>query len=132
MLGEVPIRVTVPPSSEPNDIGISRREGEVPVRRATCRATGIIIARAPTFLVTIERRVVTITSTGTWTDSRVRRGRIGCSARSTTPERCTAALTTRAPAMMITISLEKPVKALSAGTTPTSTEASSTASATRS
>ena len=35
MFGEVPTKVTMPPSSAPNDIGISSDEGEVPVRRAS-------------------------------------------------------------------------------------------------
>ena len=35
MFGEVPTSVMVPPRSAPKDIGISRDEGEVPVRRAS-------------------------------------------------------------------------------------------------
>jgi hypothetical protein len=34
MLGEVPMSVIVPPSSAPNDIGISTADGEVSLRRA--------------------------------------------------------------------------------------------------
>ena len=57
MLGEVPTRVTMPPSSAPNDIGISRDDGEVPVRRASWKATGISIASAPIFLTKAESTV---------------------------------------------------------------------------
>ena len=57
MLGEVPTSVTMPPSSEPNDIGISNDDGEVPVRRASWKATGISIASAPIFLTKAESKV---------------------------------------------------------------------------
>ena len=63
MLGEVPIRVTMPPSSEPKAIGIRKRDGEVLVRRAIWKATGIIIASAPMFLTKAESTVTTPTST---------------------------------------------------------------------
>ena len=65
ILGAVPTRVTIPPAMAPKAMGISNREGEDPVRRATCRATGIMIASAPTFLVAMDRRVTTPVSTGT-------------------------------------------------------------------
>ncbi len=64
MLGEVPTRTARPPTSEPNDIGISSRPGATPVLRAMRRAEGIISARAPTFLVTIDSKVVAVASTG--------------------------------------------------------------------
>ena len=57
MFGEVPISVIVPPSSEPKAIGISRQEGEVPVRRASWKATGISMASAPMFLTKAESTV---------------------------------------------------------------------------
>ena len=56
-LGEVPTRVIRPPSSEPKAIGISRLEGEVPVRRASWNAIGIMIASAPTFLTKADSSV---------------------------------------------------------------------------
>ena len=57
MLGEVPTSVTMPPSSAPNDIGISKDDGEVPVRRASWKAIGISIASAPIFLTKPESKV---------------------------------------------------------------------------
>ena len=66
MLGAVPTRVTMPPSMAPKAIGMSRREGEEPVRRDSCSATGIRIAKAPTFLVAVESRVTAAVKTGTW------------------------------------------------------------------
>ena len=65
MLGEVPTRVTMPPTIAPKAMGISKREGDVPERRQTCRATGVMIARAPTFLVAMDRMVTAAVSTGT-------------------------------------------------------------------
>ena len=65
MLGEVPTSVTRPPSSEANDMGIRRRETEVPVRLVSWPATGIRIARAPTFLVAMDRTAVASARTGT-------------------------------------------------------------------
>ncbi len=132
MLGDVPISVTSPPSSEAKDIGMSSRPGDTPVRRAIWSATGIIIASAPTFLVTIEMSMVMMTSTGTCACSVLSLGRSGRIAASTTPERAIAALTTSAAPMIITISFENPSNARLAGTTPISTPASSTPSDTRS
>ena len=63
MFGEVPTSVTMPPSSEPNAIGISIAEGGVPVRRASWKATGIIIASAPIFLTKPDRAATTAVST---------------------------------------------------------------------
>jgi hypothetical protein len=57
ILGEVPISVTMPPSSAPNDIGISNAETGFSCRRASWNATGIIIANAPIFLTKAERTV---------------------------------------------------------------------------
>ena len=64
MLGAVPTRVTIPPAMAPKAMGISRRDCLVPVRRLTCNATGIMMARAPTFLVTMDSRVTAAVSTG--------------------------------------------------------------------
>ena len=59
MLGEVPTRVTMPPSSEPKAIGIRKLEGGVLVRRAIWNATGIIIASAPMFFTKADSTVTT-------------------------------------------------------------------------
>ena len=60
MLGEVPTRVTMPPSSEPKAIGMRKLEGGVLVRRAIWNATGIIIASAPIFFTKADSTVTTV------------------------------------------------------------------------
>ncbi len=65
MFGEVPTRVTMPPMSEANAIGISKAEGGVPLRRASWRAIGMKMASAPTFFVSIERSSTPPTRIGT-------------------------------------------------------------------
>ena len=62
IFGEVPTSVTIPPSSAPNDIGISKNDGEVPLRRASWKATGMSMASAPTFLTKAESTVTDPTS----------------------------------------------------------------------
>ena len=57
MLGEVPIWVIRPPSSEPKAIGIRKIDGEMPERRANWKAIGIMIASAPMFLTKAESTV---------------------------------------------------------------------------
>ena len=95
-LGEVPIRVIRPPSSEPKAIGISRLDGEVPVRRASWNAIGIMIARAPTFLTKADSSVTTPTSTRICRCTVTRCGASGAINRSAMPDLATAALTSRA------------------------------------
>ena len=132
IFGEVPTRVIVPPSSAPNDIGISSEEGEVFVRRASWKATGISIASAPIFLTKADIRVTAPVSAITCCvgeTSSEPSARIG---RSMTPERATAALTTSAEATMMTISSPNPLKAFSGGTMPATTAVSSVTMATRS
>jgi hypothetical protein len=72
MLGDVPIIVTMPPSSAPNDIGISSAETGRLLRRASWNATGIIIASAPMFFTNADRTVTVAVSTITCTCVRVR------------------------------------------------------------
>ena len=62
MLGEVPIWVISPPSSEPKAIGIRKTDAETPDRRANWKAIGIMIASAPMFLTKAESSVTTPTS----------------------------------------------------------------------
>ena len=57
MLGDVPICVISPPSSEPNAIGIRNTEGDTPDRFANWKAIGIMIASAPIFLTKADRTV---------------------------------------------------------------------------
>jgi len=56
MLGEVPINVISPPSSEANAIGIRKADGEVSDFFAIWNAAGIIIASAPIFLTSADPR----------------------------------------------------------------------------
>ncbi len=118
MLGEVPTRVQMPPSSEAKDIGISTRDGATPIRRAAFSAEGISMARAPMFLVVSDRPVTEKTRAGTSPWAVWKRRSSGCMSRSTTPERAMAALMIRAEAMITTTSLLKPSKAVFTGTTP--------------
>ncbi len=121
MLGEVPTSVTSPPSSEPNAIGIRKRDGEASERRANWKATGIMIASAPMFLMKAESTVTAVTSSDHLRRAAVERaGRARWISASTTPERATAALTRSALATMMTMSSLKPAKASSGGTMPTS------------
>ena len=54
MFGEVPICVIRPPSSEAKAMGIRNIDGETRDFRAIWKATGIIIASAPIFLMNAE------------------------------------------------------------------------------
>ncbi len=83
----------------------------MPFRRATCNATGMRMASAPTFFVTIDSSIVAPARTGTCVRTLRSRGRMGCSTVSTTPERATPSLTTSAAATMMMISLLNPSKA---------------------
>ncbi len=132
MLGEVPTSVTRPPSSEAKAMGISSAEGGVPVRRASWSATGIRIASAPTFFVTMESTSTDPAMTVTCACTVLSLGSTGRITLSTAPERAMASLTTRAAAMMMTISFANPSNARAGGTTPIRMPMSSAASATRS
>ena len=78
MFGDVPISVIVPPSSEPNAIGISSIDGERFERLAICSAIGIIIASAPMFFTNADSSATAPTSTRICTrgEADVRRNRL--------------------------------------------------------
>ena len=131
-LGEVPISVIEPPSSDAKDSGIRNSEGERLLRRATWIAAGIKIASAPTFFIKADSTATQATSTPTW-ESRV--CIIGPSRRSSTsiaPDWPIATLTISAAPISGRTGLAKPLKALSAGTMPAATAAKSANSATTS
>ena len=65
ILGEVPIKVASPPTSEPKESGMRNSEAERPPRWANWKATGRKIARAPIFLMKAENAVTSATSTPT-------------------------------------------------------------------
>jgi len=122
----------MPPSNEPNAIGIRRLDGELSVLRARKKATGISMVRAPMFFTKAESTATAPASTATCSVVVVRWGAMRWKASSTTPERSTAALTRSAEATMMTMSSEKPENALSDGTMPVAIAASSASNATRS
>ncbi len=132
MLGEVPIWVISPPSSEPNAIGIRNTEGDVPERRANWKAIGIMIASAPMFLTKAESTVTTATSTSSWARGLVTFGAQRWIAASMMPDRATPALTSSALPTMMTISSLNPSNAASRGTTPTASARMRAPAATRS
>ncbi len=96
----------MPPSSEPNAIGISMAEGGVPLRRAGWKATGIIIASAPIFFTKPDKAATTAVRTKIWMVGVVSHGAMGRNAASILPERSTAALTISALATMMMSSQE--------------------------
>ena len=57
MLGEVPICVISPPSSEPNAIGMRNTDGDTPDRLANWKAIGIMMASAPMFFTKADSTV---------------------------------------------------------------------------
>ena len=132
MLGEVPICVINPPSSEANAIGIRKVEGETFERRANWKAMGIMIASAPMFFTKADSTATVITSSASWPRTEPSSGAKRWTAYSITPLRATPALTKRAEPTMMTMSSLKPLKALSSGTTPSASAASSAQAATRS
>jgi hypothetical protein len=125
MLGEVPTKVISPPSNEANDIGIRKTDGDALFFFAIWNAAGISIASAPTFLTSAEVTPTEAVSTNNCVRIRVTRPAISASARSTMPDRCTAAEITSAEPTMITMSSEKPVNASFGLTMPSASPASS-------
>ena len=132
MLGEVPISVISPPSSDANDIGIRKTDGEVFDFFAIWNATGISIATAPMFFTSAEAKPTLPVSTINWVLTLVVRRWINSISRSIAPDRWTAPESTSADPTMITMSSEKPRNASSGETTPTASAANSAMTATRS
>ena len=131
-LGHVPTSVTSPPKSEANAIGISRRDTGTPVLRPVCIASGIMMASAPIFLVSIDSTITAPEKIGICAEGWLRYLMMGLKARSISPERAIAALSTSTAAMIQIRSLEKPENILSSGITPTRTPTTSASTATRS
>ena len=132
MLGEVPMSVMVPPINEAKAMGINTRCELLRWRRASCAATGMKIARAPMFFIRADITATVPPRKAIWRPGVFRWGATGRTRTSTTPERATPALTTRAEPIMITISSANPLNAFSAGTRPVKTAASSARTATTS
>jgi hypothetical protein len=132
MLGDVPIRVTSPPISDPKAMGISSLDTGVPLRRATWTAIGRKIARAPMFFMKEDRTVTLKVSTATCRPVlRIN----GSRSRITLPIRSdllTAELRISTEAIRTTTGSPKPTKARSIDTTPRVTATRSPSSATKS
>lgn len=132
MLGDVPTRWTMLPSSEAKAIGIRKTEGDFPVL-----ARELVGDRQHhgerTDILDDGRHHGDRQDEGD--DLRLRRAQRRhqpLEHRLDGPERATAALTTSALATMMTISSEKPLNASLAGTTPSAMPASSATRATTS
>ncbi len=132
MLGEVPIWVINPPSSDPKAIGIRNIEGDTPDFRAIWKAIGIMMASAPMFFTNALSTVTTVTSRINCARGVLIPGAKRRTAISMMPDRETAALTTRALPTMMTMSSENPEKAASGGTRPSASAASRAQTATTS
>ena len=76
MLGEVPICVISPPSSEAKAIGIRKVDGDVSERRANWKAIGIMIASAPMFFTKADSTATTTTSRASCARTEERFGRV--------------------------------------------------------
>ena len=125
MLGEVPTSVIRPPSSAAKDMGIRKTDGLTSFFFAICNEAGISMASAPMFLTIALATPTDPASTRSCDRTRVTRRPTRRSARSTTPERCTAAEMTSADPTITTMSSEKPLKASAGATIPTSSAARS-------
>ncbi|CAI8153558.1 MAG: Uncharacterised protein [Pseudidiomarina mangrovi] len=109
IFGGVPIKVRVPPISEPNAIGINTCEALPLPLRASCNATGIIIAIAPVLFIKADNKVVNRVSATNCKKGRFSTRFIMPAKASTTPERHSAWLITKTAATVITAALPKPV-----------------------
>ena len=95
-------------------------------------ATGISSASAPTLFIHAERKAPATHSPAISTSGCLAWRSSGPATTSTAPERASPWLITSTAATVITALLPKPLKASSGFTSPSSTEASSAPSATRS
>ena len=132
MFGEVPIWVIRPPRRAANAMGIRNFEAGVPDFLANWKASGIMMASAPIFLMKAESTATETSRSASWARFDVRVGKKRLTARLTMPERATAALTISALPTMMTMSSLKPENALSKGTMPSASARSSEQQATRS
>jgi len=132
IFGEVPTSVIVPPISDAKLIGIRKREGERPLRRAVWIATGRKMPSVPTFLISADKKATTVASAPTCSvvvGVRLSRARIPVSRMR---DRAMARLTINTDAMMTMTGWANPSNALSCLTTPVRTAASNAAMATTS
>ncbi len=132
MLGDVPIWVISPPSSDANAIGIRKADGEALERLANWKAMGIMIASAPMFFTKADRTATTTTSRTSCARTEERFGAKRYTPNSIIPLRATPALTRSALPTIMTMSSLNPLKALSSGTTPTARASRSESAATTS
>jgi hypothetical protein len=109
MLGDVPICVISPPSNEPKAIGIRNTDGDAPDRRANW-GDGDHDRQRPDIFTKADITVTMSTSSINCARTDVTRGAKRWMAASMMPDRATPALTRKALATMMTMSLEKPLK----------------------
>src|SRR5258708_17664060 len=131
-LGEVPIRVIMPPTRDANDIGMSSSDIDRFACRASCMATGRKIASAPMFFMTADRNATQVTRKATCAVAEVRYGRRGRSAAWISPELRTAVLRTSADAISGKSEFLNPSNAFSTGMMPAASAVRSVSRATRS
>ncbi len=130
--GGVPISVVMPPNSEPKASGISTLPGGSFSFWAAWMATGISSASAPTLFMKADSKAASPVTAAMVMVGPASAGSTRCASASTAPEVCRPRLSTSTQATVMTAGWPKPAKALSAGTSPAATQASSAAMATMS
>lgn len=130
--GGVPTSVVMPPRMVPKASGISTCPGASPMRPASCTATGISSAIAPTLFMKPESRAPSPVRAARLAARPASAGSTLRASASTAPEACKAALSTSTAATVITAGWPKPAKAASGATSPQSTQAMRPAIATTS
>ena len=130
--GGVPINVVMPPRIEPKASGIRTRPGGICWREATCSASGISSASAPTLFMNPESKAASAVSAAIVSVGPASVGMTARASASTAPELCRPWLSTSTQATVMTAGWPKPAKASKAGTRPPSTAASSAPTATMS
>jgi hypothetical protein len=121
MFGGVPMRVSMPPSSDEKDRGMSRRAGLIPTRRAMATTTGMRMATVPVELMKLELTALAAMMTAMRRRSVEPPSRVSCSpSQAVTPEPCRPAPTTNSPAISRTTELENPARASFGVSTPVS------------
>ena len=131
-LGGVPIIVVMPPRMVPKASGISTRPGGSDRRPASCIATGISRAIAPTLFMKPDSSAPRPTSAARLATMPALAGSRRAASTSTAPELCSPRLSTSTQATVTTAGWPKPEKASAGATSPASTQASRAPAATMS
>ena len=131
-LDGVPTMVVMPPRMDAKARGMRTRPGGNPRRAATCNATGMSSARAPTLFMKPESTAAMPASAATVRVSPADDGTMRRTRASTAPEFSSPLLSTRTQATVITAGWPNPRNASRDGTSPASTQASRAPAATMS